>query len=420
MKISLLLSSLLFLSSCSFFINRLDTNLVEKKDYQNKIPPVPTYCPLSAKPTHQLVGSNESSHALFIDFIKSHGEGLDFLDQLVLFTLVQVATRPDQSSPTARFQIAVNFKNKVQYFDFFSEQATDQYPLIFGLDWIIKKFSQKKTLETYAQILDEKFPKKLRVGNNFEAFLKSHQEELKSHPILGPYYLRANETLQENERIPGFSFKKLIAIYRKKEKSQKIIVNTSLTPFNSKTGEKGACNYDFNLYDNSIFLIDKTLPVANLFGLAHHTEAFMAATSQRVKVIDAIDGMPLFKGESKVRSSAICIIERNADKIWLYSNLSRDPGQHLFHLIRYGLGQTRSIAEVDKLIRHSRHLFLSDPVRLIIESSRSHPDQIESLLKLNLPIYNSDKLGNIWGYAQYPQGNRFVIDDRNGGYFLCK
>ena len=119
MKISLFLSTLLFLSSCSFFINRLDNNLVEKKDYQKIIPPVPTYCPLSVKPTHQIVGSNDSSHSLFIDFIKSQGQGLDFSDQLVLFTLIQMATRPDQSSPTARFQIAVNFKNKTQYFDFF-------------------------------------------------------------------------------------------------------------------------------------------------------------------------------------------------------------------------------------------------------------------------------------------------------------
>lgn len=418
MKFSFL--ALFLVSSCSFFINRLDSTLLEKKDYQKLIPQIPTYCPLSDKPEFQVVGSNENSHALFVDFLKSQGTSLDFTDQMVIWTMLQMAIRPDQSSPSARFQIVLNNKGKTQYFDFFSEQPSDQFPLLFGLDWIIKKVGKKRSLENYAQFLDEKFPKKFRTGKNLESFLKMNQEELKSHVILGPYYLRGNETLQENERIPEFSFTKLISFYRLKEKSQKTIVNTSLTPFNSKSGEKGSCNYDFNLYDNSIFLIDKTMPVANFFGFSHHTEAFMAATSQKVKVIDSINGLPLFNGESKVRSSAICIMERDNDKVWLYSNQSRDPGQHLFHLIRYGIGQTRSVSEVDKLVRHSRHLFLSEPVRLIIESGRSNQDQIENLLKLNLPIYNSDKLGNIWAYTQFPQGNRFIIDDRNGGAFLCK
>lgn len=419
MKFNLLLS-LLLLTSCSFFINRLDSTLLEKKDYQKLIPQLPTYCPLSDKPLFQVIGSNENSHTLFIDFLKTQGANLDFTDQMIIWTMLQMAIRPDQSSPTARFQIVLPIKGKTQYFDFFSEESSDQYPLLFGLDWIIKKVGKNKSLENYAQYLDEKFPKKFRTGKNLETFLKSNQEELKSHVILGPYYLRGNETLKENERIPEFSFTKLISFYRSKEKLQKAIVNTSLTPFSSKNGERGACNYDFNLYDNSIFLIDKSIPMANFFGFAHHSEAFMAATSQKVNIIDSINSLPLFKGESKVRSSAICLIERENDKIWLYSNQSRDPGQHLFHLIRYGIGQTRSVAEVDKLLRHSRHLFLSDPIRLIIESGRSNPEQIENLLKLNIPIYNSDKLGNIWGYTKFPQGNRFIIDDRNGGAFLCR
>jgi hypothetical protein len=114
------------------------------------------------------------------------------------------------------------------------------------------------------------------------------------------------------------------------------------------------------------------------------------------------------------------MIEKDKNKIWAFSNQSRDPGQHLFHLVRYGLPSSQTTAEVDKLIRHSRHLFLSDPVRLIIESERSSDEQVENLLKLNLPIYNADKLGNIWAYTQFAEGNRFIIDDRNPGAFRCE
>jgi hypothetical protein len=126
-----------------------------------------------------------------------------------------------------------------------------------------------------------------------------------------------------------------------------------------------------------------------------------------------------------VRSSAVCVIEKKTksgqDFMWLFSNASRDPGQHLYHLFRYGLAQVSSTQEVDKLLRHSRHLFLSDPVRLVIESDRSQDSQIENLLKLNIPIYNAEKLGNVWAYTQFQrEGAHFIIDDRNFGAFSCQ
>jgi hypothetical protein len=226
--------------------------------------------------------------------------------------------------------------------------------------------------------------------------------------------------LKQNETSPFLDFNKVLQIYRKVRNDQKIIVNTTLTQFVTEKGATGACNYDFNLYDNSIFLIDKVIPVANLYGLATQKAAFLASTSQKLDQIGSLKGLPLFKGESKVRSSAVCMIENEGNKVWAFSNQSRDPGQHLFHLVRYGLPSSQTTAEVDKLIRHSRHLFLSDPVRLIIESARSSDDQIENLLKLNLPIYNADKLGNIWSYTRFKEGQRFIIDDRNPGAFSCQ
>jgi hypothetical protein len=162
------------------------------------------------------------------------------------------------------------------------------------------------------------------------------------------------------------------------------------------------------------------IPVANIFGLGTAKAAFIASTSQKLEKMNSLAGLSLFKGQSKVRSSAVCMIENKGNKIWAFSNQSRDPGQHLFHMVRYGLPSASSVADVSKLIKHSRHLFLSDPVRLIIESGRSSEEQIENLLKLNLPIYNADKLGNIWAYSQFPEASRFIIDDRNPGAFSCR
>lgn len=410
---------LCLLSSCSFFITKIDSDIVNKKNYLKNIPEIPTFCPISAKPKIQLINGNAQSQELFHEFNEKN-QGFDFLDRLALWTLIQLTLRPDQSAPSSRFQVALQINGAVQYLDFFSEFHEDQYPLLYGIDWILHKFNKKKTLEDYASILDSKFPNRLKVEKELENFLLTHKEKIKAHPVLGPYFIRGTDVLKENERMPKISFLEVIKFYRGQTKKQKVVVNNSLSTFTTESGQTGKCNYDFNLYNNSIFLIDQALPVSNLFGLSEGKNAFMASTSQKISKIETINGLPLFLGESKVRSSAVCLIENKQNMIWTFSNSSRDPGQHLFHLFRYGLARSESIEEVDKLIRHSRHLFLSDPVRLIIESNRSRPDQIENLLKLNLPIYNGEKLGNIWAFTHFNSISRFIIDDRNLGSFSCK
>lgn len=410
---------LLLLSSCAFFVGKIDTAMVNEKDYLKNIPETPTFCPLLENPKIQLVNTNESSQEVFQEFAAKNPR-FDFLDNLALWTLLQMSVRPDQSSPTARFQILLQVNGKSQYWDFFSEVSEEQFPMLFGLDWILKKYKKNGSLESYAAILDDQFPPKMKSGKNLEAFLLSHQDKIKEHEGLGPFFIRGTDVLKENERLPQISFREVVRYYRQREKKQKVIVNNSLTSFTTESGQKGSCNYDFNLYDNSIFLIDRVIPLANLFGLAFGQESFMASSSQKLEKVVQIHKFPLFSGESKVRSSAVCVIENKENKIWAFSNFSRDPGQHLFHLIRYGLARSQSTNEVDKLIRHSRHLFLSDPVRLVIESHRSRSDQIENLLKLNLPIYNAEKLGNIWAYTSFNSQSRFIIDDRNSGSFSCK
>ena len=408
-----------FLTSCSFFITKIDSDIVNKKSYLKNIPETSTFCPMSIKPKLQLINGNAQAQGLFQEFNEKNQE-FDFLDRLALWTLIQLSVRPDQSAPSSRFQILLQMNGVVQYLDFFSESPENQYPLLYGIDWILHHFNKKKTLEDYATILDSKMPPRFKVEKELENFLITHKEKIKDHPVLGPFFIRGTDVLKENERIPKISFLKVIQFYRGQSTKQKVIVNNSLSTFSTESGQTGKCNYDFNLYNNSIFLIDQALPVSNLFGLAEGKNAFMASTSQKISKIETLNGFPLFLGESKVRSSAVCVIENKQHTIWTFSNSSRDPGQHLFHLIRYGIARSESVEEVDKLIRHSRHLFLSDPVRLIIESNRSRPDQIENLLKLNLPIYNGEKLGNIWAYTYFNSTGRFIIDDRNLGSFSCK
>lgn len=412
------LTLLFFLSSCSFLVEKIDTQLVTSTEIpRDNLKP--SYCSTNRDIRFQLVGTNDNSQAVYLEMTKNIPP-VDFLDHFALWNLMQLSIRPDQSSATSRFQVIMNVKGKSHYYDFFSEESDNQFPFLYGIEWVLKKFGKKRSLEEYANILDNFVSNKLKIGKDFENFLVKNYKEIKNNKNLSPFYLRGADILKENETSPVLNYQAVVKMYRKSQKKQNIIVNTSLSSFVNEKNSSGYCNYDFNLYNNSIFLIDKVIPVANLYGLANGESAFFASSSQHLKKLDSLDEFPLFKGQSKVRSTAVCMIENEQKKIWAFSNQSRDPGQHLFHLIKYGLPESSSISDVDTLMKHSRHLFLSDPVRLVIESKKSSKEQIENLLKLNLPIYNADDLGNIWAFTQFQKNQRFIIDARNPGAFTCQ
>lgn len=411
---------LLFFTGCSFFVKQLDAPLIDSELYKKKLPVINTYCPLEQKVDFQLVGTNPYAQGLYKDLLNHPSlKDLDFFDHFALWSLIQISIRPDQSSMTSRLQALFLYQGKTHYYDFFSDKTGLQYPYFYGIEWVLKKFGKKTTLEFYAALIERFLQQGLRADSSLESFLLTNQEIIKKDPVLTSHFFRGNEVLKENETVPRMNYMDLIKHYRKVQSEQSITINTSLTPFDVQNVQ-GECNYDFNLYENSIFLIDKITPVANIFGISLNKNSFLASSAQAIGELKSILGQPLLLGESKVRSSAFCTTSDGDRAVWTVSTASRDPGQHLFHLFKYGLASTKSTFEVDKLIRHSRHLFLSDPVRLIIESNRSTPAQIESLLKLNLPIYNADKLGNIWAFTHFPDHDRFIVDDRNTGVYTCK
>jgi hypothetical protein len=408
---------LLSMISCAMLVDQIEKPIIDRESYSKNLPKIPTYCSGNSPTNLQLINSNENAQKIFADFLTNNRQ-LNFMDQTILWSLLQMSIRPDQSSPSARIQLMLKLQGQTYYMDFFSDQEKSQYPYLVALDTLVKKFSPDKSLEYYAALIDKVFFK-LKLDKTFEQFLKLNTAKIKDDSILGPYFIRGTEVLKENETVPYLKFSDVIKLYRQQQKMQKVVFLSDLTAFKFE-GREGRCNYDFNLYINSIFLIDKGIPDSNLFGIANGSNAFMAASSQKIENIAPIEGFPLFAGRSQVRSSAICQINSPENELWMFSNNSRDPGQHLFHLVRYGLSQIKSPDDADRLIRYSRHLFLSDPIRLVIESHRSRDEQVDNLLKLNLPIYNADKLGNIWAYTFFPSGGRFIIDDRNPGHFSCR
>ena len=274
-----------------------------------------------------------------------------------------------------------------------------------------------------AVIYDRGAPIEMKVSLALSQFLEENQKKLSNSSDLKRFFLRGDEPLKEKEGLPFLSAKKLVKLYEASKKKTKYVVKSFLfNKFQQNSSFIPQCNFDMNLYKDSLFLISEQRVQANTFGMKSSDNFFMASSSQRVEEFKSIDGTIAISGESNVRSASLCTYKKRLkpdETMWLISSDSRDPGQHLYHLQEYGLDQIEKTADFDNLLRFSRHLFLRNPVRLVIESRRSQEDQIQELLKLDIPIFNAKKLGKVWGFFKNKNEASFLLDVREQGSITC-
>lgn len=411
---------LLLLTGCAQVFTGLDLNKKEAR-LKNKTPPVPISCSRPSQLGPALVGGSAAAQQAFRDFLKNLQSTtyLDFPDRAVFWALFQMKIRPDFASPTSRLQFLTRTQHGTRYWDFTANAEEDGvYPYLHGLNSFLQGHKSKHSLEWFAGLLDQHFKGGLTVDKGLENSLQGLKEGIAADPGLRHFWFRGDELLREDEGLPTVPLLSIIRDWRKKP--SKVSPAPPFFSYRRTPKLDMSCNYDLTLYDNSIFLIDKEENQGHLFGISWLDQSFFAVSSQRLSSPVTLQGTPFFQGSPKVRSTAFCVVQRPEGEVWLAANQSRDPGQHLYHLFRYGLGKVERPSDLEKLLRHARHMFLSDPLRLVIESARSRPDQVTELLKLNVPIYNATAIGNIWAWAHFKEdGGRFFIDDRNPGTLLC-
>jgi len=386
-------------------------------------PSAVTYCKGPSLKGVQLVGSNPPAQKSFQEFLTglADPELLDFREKALVWALLQMNLRPDLASPTARLQFVWRSSSgQSSYRDFLAkDDATESFPFLWGLHHFITGHPKKRPLLWYARLIDQKFQGTLVAGKTLEERLRLVEKGIAANPKLRRHFFRGDELVQESERLARLPFTQVVQQWEK-SKSAQVRENSKLYSYRKTPQLDVSCNYDFSLYDNSIFLIDREDNQGHFFGITQGNEAFFAAASQATDGTKELFDVALLAGSSKVRSNAICLIETSQGLIWLAANQSRDPGQHVYHLFRYGILKAETPADIERLIGRSRHMFLSDPLRLIIESRRSHHGQLQELLKLSVPIYHADAIGNVWAWANFSKaGGQFFIDDRNPGALFC-
>lgn len=402
----------LFVYSCSFLIPQENLGI---ESNVNNLSKVKNYC--SGSSDFELIDSGPYLQTSFKEMLrKTSFLELSSVDKFIIWSFFQMNARPDSSSPTSKLIGVYEYNGAVRYIDV-APGPKIEYPTLQALQQIIEDTRNKRNIYQLASIYDQYAPQNLKINQKFSNFISKNKENVLNNKDIKKVFARGEEILREGETVPKISFakflrhKKFIQNYKNQRQLFEYVPNKKFTI---------SCNYDFKLYDSTIYLINENHIESNIFGLRDRKFKILVSTFQEIKNFELIPNSFFVKGNAKTQSPALCMYSQNEKDIWLISDQSRDPGQHLYHLMNYGLNSVETKEQLNKFLGFSRHLILRNPLRLIFESKRGSPEQLEQLLKLNIPTYNADNLGNVWLFFQNKNDQSFFYDPRNSGEISCE
>ncbi len=411
MKKLILYLLLLNLFSCSYFKPQVET----EKTAQQSETEMQIYCP--NKKNIQLVGTNLSAQKYFLENLALAQKRININQEetALLWLLNQATLRPDLTSPNARITALIKHQNITHLID----SPLLENSFFYGVEFIHQKLKIKRSLGQIINIFDQYFSTRMPVNLAFYRFLEANKSKIKQDVKLNANYIRADEVLNPGESLPKFELTSFYKVYLKNK--IKPLTDVEKQTFNYQQNDNSpviTCNYDMKLYESSIFLIKPNLTQTHLFGISLDTISMLATTTQTIEEIKPLNESNFFKAQPSKALPAVCYREDNHQ--WLISGDSRDPGQHMYHLIRYNIFNATDIEEKARIMNFSRHLFLQKPLRLIFESKRGSSEQLDQLLKMNVPIYNAENLGNVWGQFVQQKQNYLLFDPRSDGALTCK
>lgn len=389
-----------FLSSCSSYINYLESsNSNERKQYFTKEEETQKFC-TENKDINIIYDSQKQvlEFKSITKSVKDHiSKNINLVDMGLLYTLYQSLIRPDASNWNGRFQFMIKHKGQFSYFDFHSDELN--FPM--AIQTLKNKKISKYNLRELIQMAKKTFPSKLTVHEKFSEYLEGIKEDLSEKQRRK--YLRLGKSLQKGE-----TFSYLLKQSRKTKYSH----YTPAPLFEKNLKEsKATCNFDIGLYDSGVFLIRDQEVRENVFALtSDNGEYFIAATSAG-DITEIKSPLYLSKVEKNEFNIPYCRYS-DAQKEQLFVAFGqRDSGQILDHLFDYGIHNSRSIYETSEYINYARHIFLTNPSRLLYESQRGTQEEMNSFLALDFPVYHVKNLGNVYSFLTFQDKPPLFLKD---------
>ena len=424
------------LTGCSYLSNKFES-LAERK--KGNVKPVVTLTPKInyCAPATKLEYISEDETLL--KFYKSlhpalfENKNIPFVQKAIMLSLIEMSRRPDEASPFSRFQVYLKLNGQSYYYDFRPKKLEDdtKMPFVKGLDYLTRKFVTSQSLSAIAAHLDNVVPKSINVSPEFEDFLRENRTDLLKNDTLMNQFFKGDEGLTRYETLDRINFNNLIQQYQtgaySKDADYEFDKN-GLTANKSKSESyQTNCNYDLSkelsLRDE---LLSSEFKKAHTFGLSEGDNYFLAVSSATLyKPFKTMGKLSYFmKARPSPFPLPVCEMKGKNQEIVLISSSGRNPVQHLQHLVSYEVEQVESSYMLNELLNFSRHLFLTNPDRILYESKRGRKAQLDFFLAMNFPIYHVESLGNVFGHATFKTDKKVEsslhIDDRSQARLWCK
>jgi len=421
------ITSLLLLVSCSqnaidWIIEKNKTNNVSNSNLNSESKIISC----NGKKLKIFSSSEEASKNLESILADSNFYYYTNFEKAIFLTLVELVRRPDISSPQSNFQF-ISDMNQNQLFYSFSNKNEHGLSVLFGIDFLLKKYSKTKTLIQMASDLEEIIPKNIFVDKGFEKFIFENQKLISKNNTLSSILLRGEEPLTRFESFNRGNIVKLVEFYNKNKTFQDANNYTIQNKFDYQQNigvSSAECNFDLKSDLDQINTDVGNNDIVNFIGLSNKNEAYISTFfSYKNFNVEQIDNLLFLKTNKALVDLPTCRIENpnNHLKLILSSIEGRSKNQHLKHLIEYEIYNSIDDKQIHDILNFPRHLFLSSPDRILYESKKGRESQLNFFLSMNFPIYHVEKLGNIIGLSKLKNKSdyRFVQDIRNNNKTIC-
>lgn len=410
-----------------------EDNTSNNRDISKSLPAKKkNYCPANSK--FQYISEDEYTSKFYNQLHSSlfENKNYSFAKKAVMFSLLEMTRRPDRASPYSRFQFYLRLNGKTYYYDFRPKVATDdqKMPFMKGLETIIQKFVPGQTLSGIAGEMDSIVPKGMAVSQEFENFLRDNSADMAKSDELTARFFKGDEVITRYETFDRVNYRTLTDLYLKNfSKSDGYVWDKDGLTANKSAKEnfQANCNYNLNKemsLRDAIVTTDQR--ISHYVGISEGNDYFLAVTSSDlIRPFTTVPKLGYFmKTKIPTTPLPICEFKGATQNIVLFSSNGRNPVQHLQHLVAYDIDQIDSPIMLNELLNFSRHLFLSNPDRILYESKRGRKAQLDFFLAMNFPIYHVEALGNLFGHASFKNDKRseniLYSDDRSSARLWCK
>ena len=404
-------SLVLFLnfSSCAKLIENIES-LGQQEQAQEKLElkldPVSYACPVIKNKF--ILASDQFVITEFQKFLIKF-KITDHYEKILYLTLTQMKFTPHLLRPDSSvLYLEVDKSLKALRWD---KQNLKDLPTVNFLYFLASKARQGRPLSAYLRFFDKNFQSPVKINAHLHSFIKKNKPEIKKSTKLREYYLKGSEILRENESLPKLSMTKILAKFKNTQKNR---VSSHL--FTHPKLKSLKCNFDPMLYNNGIYPIKKhsleTMSVA-LFDQAGLSHVSFFQDQQKLNFEQSYGPFPSSK--IGVNRPNYCFNEKS--KAIYISNSGRDPAQFIQHFFGLGVYDMDSSDEINQTLDFSRHLFLTRPRRILVETNRISKKELSALYQYRYPIYHTDSLGEVLIYA--PGLKRLHLDGRSSQKLRC-